>query len=217
MSLLYINLVPSSERSAFENKVASVASNLGINPNWLMQVMKAESGLRADIQNLAHPMQGGNATGLIQFSPDTAKNLGTTTDQLKRMSRVDQMDYVEQYFKPYASKIKSYFDLYLITFFPAAAGHSSDDEYVFETKNISRSSVAKGNPTIDINKDGKITMAEFKQYLKNTVQKQYWDAVFGSAEAMVEQTVKEVKKNALPIVLMLLGAAGIITSLVMKK
>lgn len=209
MALLYINLVPSSEQVDFSNKVNQVAQNLGINPNWLMQVMKAESGIRADIQNLAHPMEGGNATGLIQFSPNTAKSLGTTTDALKNMSRVEQMDYVEKYFKPYASKIKSYFDLYLITFFPAAAGHSDDDSYVFETSKISRSSVATGNPSIDINKDGKITMAEFKQYLRNTVASQYMDAIFGNVKAVYDFT----KKHWLGVTLMVVGLVGLTVSL----
>lgn len=176
MSLLYINLVPSVEQDDFENKVISVANDLGIaNPNWLMQIMKAESGLRADIVN-----PKGGAIGLIQFMPRTAKGLGTTTDTLRNMSRVDQMDYVEKYLQPYAGRLNSYFDLYLVVFFPAAIGNTDNDDYIFESSDLSAAQIAAGNPTMDINKDGKITMGEFKQYLQNTVAAQYFDEIFNT-------------------------------------
>ncbi len=176
--MLYLNLVPIAERLAFEKKVQDVSVQLKTNPNFLMQIMKSESGLRADIQNTKYPLSNGYATGLIQFIPSTAKGLGTTVDALKKMSRVQQMDYVYKYLKPYMGKLNSYFDMYLVVFFPAAVGKSGDDNYVFEAKNIARASIAKSNPTMDINKDSKITMAEFKQYLKNTVQKEYWNDIF---------------------------------------
>lgn len=181
MSLIYSELVPASERSAFELKVNQVAGKLSIDPNWLMQVMKAESGIRADIENLSHPFKDGFATGLIQFTPATARGLRTTTEALKKMTRVQQLDYVLLYFLPYAGKIKSYFDLYLITFFPAAIPFSNQPDWVFEVKSISRSSIAKSNPVIDRNKDGKITMAEFREYLVSTVPESKRKLVFVAA------------------------------------
>jgi len=178
MSLIYSELVPASERSEFESKVNRIASKLSIDPNWLMQVMKAESGIRSDIENRTHPFKDGFATGLIQFTPATARGLRTTTEALKQMTRVQQLDYVLMYFLPYAGKIKSYFDLYLITFFPAAIPFSNQPDWVFEHKNISRSSIAKSNPVIDRNKDGKITIAEFKEYLIATVPESKRKLVF---------------------------------------
>lgn len=179
-NLLYINLIPANEQKAFEDKVKSVANMLLTNPDWLMQVMKAESGLRADIKNTAFPFKDGYATGLIQFIPATARGLGTTTTALEKMSRVQQMDYVYKYFKPYTGRLNSYFDVYLVVFFPAAIG--KPDDWVFETKNLSRSAIAKSNPGIDLNKDLKITIAEFKQYLMNTVKEQFKQQVFGAYE-----------------------------------
>ncbi len=208
MSLLYINLVPSSERDAFEQKVQSVASNLQTNPNWLMQIMKAESGLRADIQNTSYPMSNGYATGLIQFTPDTAAGLGTSTQALKQMSRVQQMDYVYKYLKPYAGRLNSYFDIYLVVFFPAAIGQTNNDNYVFETSRISRGSVARSNPTMDINKDGMITMAEFKQYLKNTVKQEYWDDIFMAP-------ITFVKNNIWMVVILTVVAMGITFAIIL--
>jgi hypothetical protein len=177
--LIYIDSVPKDERGIFAAKVLQVAGALQIDPSWLMQVMKAESGLNPAIENTKFPFADGYATGLIQFIPSTARELGTTVSNLKLMSRVAQMDYVLKYFKPWAGKIHSYFDLYLVTFFPEAVG--KPDSYVFESKRISALSIAKSNPSIDINKDQRITMAEFRQYLKNTVPVSLRDKVFGAA------------------------------------
>jgi hypothetical protein len=88
------------------------------------------------------------------------------------------MDYVYKYLAPYAKKMKSYFDLYLVIFFPAAIPFSKIDDYVFETKNLSRSKIARGNPTMDFNKDSMITMGEFKRYLVNTVQEEFRHLIF---------------------------------------
>ncbi|NBP03832.1 MAG: hypothetical protein EBU90_27785 [Proteobacteria bacterium] len=58
--------------------------------------------------------------------PRTAQSLGTSTDELKRMSAVDQLDYVERYYKPIAGKAKDIGDLYMFTFIPAAVGKPDD-------------------------------------------------------------------------------------------
>lgn len=193
--LAYIELIPFAERIAFSTKVNEVALKLGANPDHLMQVMKAESGLSSRIRNTYAPFKkkdgsiDGYATGLIQFTPDTARSLGTTTWDLEKMSRVAQMDYVLKYLMPYKGRLKTYFDVYLVVFFPASVGKSGDDNYVFETKHLSRASIARSNPAIDINKDGTLTMAEFKQYLKNTVNKSYWSRIF-------DTVVKKASDNA---------------------
>lgn len=182
--LAYIDLIPFSERVAFSAKVKEVARKLGANPDHLMQVMKAESGLSASRRNTYAPFKAkdgsidGYATGLIQFIPNTARALGTSTWELEKMSRVEQMDYVLKYLMPYKGKLNTYFDVYLVVFFPAAVGKSNDDNYVFETKYLKRASIARSNPAIDINKDGTLTMGEFKQYLRNTVNKSYWSKIF---------------------------------------
>ena len=186
MELIYIDKIPPAEQTAFTKKVSLVAAALQTNPDWLMQVMKAESGLNPAARNTYAPFYkngvlDGYATGLIQFIPDTARGLKTTTVALEKMNRLQQMDYVYKYLLPYKGKLNSYFDVYLVVFFPAAVGKSNQDNYVFEAKKISRGAIAKSNPAININKDGMITMAEFKQYLKNTVPKNLWAKVFDVA------------------------------------
>lgn len=86
----------------FIKELNRVAESLGVDPVDLLAVMKAESGIYANIQNgrkPGDPFVPGKATGLIQFMPDTAKGLGTTTDALYGMNETAQLKYVEQYFK----------------------------------------------------------------------------------------------------------------------
>jgi hypothetical protein len=219
VDLIYINLIPDlSEQYLFSEKVRDVANRLQTNPDWLMQVMKAESGLSASIRNTFAPAKDidGNvayATGLIQFMPSTARALGTTTWDLEKMSRVDQMEYVYKYLKPYTGNLKSYFDVYLTVFFPAAIPHSTEDNWVFETKGLSAEKIAKANPTMDINKDGKITMAEFRQYLQNTVKNPtIYERVFGAAVTVVDtakKAVQTVEANPTASIAVGIGVAGI--------
>ena len=82
-----------TNKDIFLQKVKEISSLLGINPNWLMFVMRWESSLNPAAVN---PISG--ATGLIQFLPSTAKSLGTSTTALKNMSNIDQLDYVVFFF-----------------------------------------------------------------------------------------------------------------------
>lgn len=162
--MLYIDKVKTN-RAAFATKVQDISRKLGINPDWLMLVMHSESGLNHKIVN-----PKGGATGLIQFMPATARALGTTTDALRSMSNIEQLDYVYKYYKPYAGKLKSYYDCYLVTFFPAAVG--KNDNYILQTKNLPAALIAKQNPAINkFPKDNVITVGEFKKYVQSTLPK----------------------------------------------
>lgn len=166
--MLYINLVKSNKEE-FAKKVIAISNYLGIQPNWLMALMNAESRLDHTAENKFAPFKDGYATGLIQFTPNTARWLGTTTAELKAMSNIEQLDYVKKYFSPFRGKISDFGDLYLINFFPIAVG--KPDDFIIKSKNISASAIAKANPIFDTNKDSQITVGEFKDYLKNKYAK----------------------------------------------
>lgn len=172
MTLLYVDKLPSVVRSPFIEKVIEISNYLAIDPNWLMQVMWSESRLNPKAYN-----PNGGAVGLIQFMPSTARSLGTSSSALMQMDHVIQLEYVKKYYTPFRGKMTSYFDVYLVTFFPAAVG--KPDHWVFKSSTLSASLIAKQNPAININKDNEITIAEFKQYLINTVDPAYYDTVFG--------------------------------------
>lgn len=144
-------------KAEFLAKVRSISSKLLIQPDWLMAVMWKESRINPRAVN-----SNGGATGLIQFMPATARSLGTTTAALRAMSNVEQLDWVYKYYKPYISKLNSYPDLYLATFFPAALGKA--DDWIIHSSNLSAAAVADANPSIDLNRDRKITVGEFKEY-----------------------------------------------------
>lgn len=156
----HLKYILPQNRKAFLQKVEDVSKYLQINPNWLMGIMYHESGINPAIVNSI------GATGLIQFMPNTAKGLGVSTAQLAKMSGVQQMDYVLKYFEPYKGKIRTMTGLYVITFFPVALQHTNNNDYVFQYGNLSASVIAQDNPAFDINKDGKITMGEYKKYLE---------------------------------------------------
>ena len=156
-----------ADQSVFKKKVEEISQGLGINPNWLMVVMFKESGLDSKSQN-----KSTRATWFIQFMPDTAKALGTTVEELKNLSPLSQLDYVEKFYEM-NSKIgySSLKDLYLTTFFPVARKYMDDPNYVFETKKISREQVAKNNPGIALKWATRITMKDFDDYIAGLVDK----------------------------------------------
>jgi soluble lytic murein transglycosylase-like protein len=86
----FLEYVPDN-KTEFEQAVIQLASELRINPEWLMFVMYFETSktFRPDKIN---PVSG--ATGLIQFMPSTACTMGTTTLALKKMTNVEQLKYV---------------------------------------------------------------------------------------------------------------------------
>lgn len=155
---------------AFINKVYDVSNRLNINPNWLMAIMYFES---AKTFNPAIQNPYTNATGLIQFMPQTATELGTSIAALKNMSAVEQLEYVYKYYARYKSKLKSYIDLYLTTFFPLAVGKS--DDFVLETNNIPASLIANQNPVFDLNNDNVVTVGEIKSVMLEKIPQEWYN------------------------------------------
>jgi AraC-like DNA-binding protein len=141
----------------FKKKVEKIASLLGTTSNALMAIFKQESGVNPHIQNSI------GATGLIQFMPDTARRLGTTTDALKQMDGVEQLDYVYRYYKMTGVGDGSVGDLYMATFMPKYIGYPMD--YVLGQQGAEGFSgkVYAQNKGLDRNRDGKITVADVKQ------------------------------------------------------
>ena len=130
-----------------------------------MLVMKHESGL-----NPSKPNSIG-AVGLIQFMPKTAEGLGTSTAELQSMSGVRQLDYVEKFYKPFAGKMKSYQDMHLVAFYPAAIKFNMRDSELLKVGGSS-SIVAKQNKPIDLNNNGSISVGEAKKYFSRHIERE---------------------------------------------
>ncbi len=147
----------------FYDKVIQIANRLNFSADDLMALMNSESGLDHTKENSI------GATGLIQFMPQTAVSLGTTTEELKSMSAVDQLDYVESYIAN-AKRAAGYQSsdrigpgtLYALVWLPAYANR----EILAERQNDPREYYAQ-NSGLDVNGDGVISKADLAQRIEN--------------------------------------------------
>jgi hypothetical protein len=141
----------------FKKKLEKVAAALGTTPNAMLAVMKQESGVNPAAQN-----KSGGATGLIQFMPDTARRLGTTTDDLRKMDGVQQLDYVYKYYKMTGVGDGSAGDLYMATFMPKYIGYPDNHVLGADGDHGFSGAVYRQNKGLDRNHDGKITVGDVK-------------------------------------------------------
>ncbi len=145
---------------AFLDKVKQIAKRINCDYKDLLAVMHSESGLNSKAVN-----KNGGATGLIQFLPSTARQLGTTTEALRNMTPIQQLDYVEKFFNMnkkafgVGNRKLSAGDLYTLVFMPAKINNE-----VITSQGSASYSANKG---LDANKDGMITKSE----LANRVMK----------------------------------------------
>lgn len=157
--------------AGFSAKVEQVAANINCNPNDLLAMMYSESGINPSVQ------EKNGATGLIQFLPATAQGLGTTTSALKNMSAIEQMDYVEKFFKvnkkTFLGNENAQLDagtMYALCFLPASAKSevlcSSGGKYSW---------AYNSNRGVDMDKDGKITKTDLTVRMNKKYKEMYSD------------------------------------------
>lgn len=130
------------------------ANEIGIPYDWLEKIIRIESN-----HNPAAKNPNSSATGLIQFISSSAKMVGTSTASLQKMTYEQQLPYVVKYFKHWIKskgKPGTFLDAYCIVFYPAWVGKPLDA--------VLSSSAYNGNKPLDLDKDGKITKAEFAKW-----------------------------------------------------
>lgn len=135
----------------FISGVEAMAGRIGARPEHILAVMSFETGGTFD------PAKTNSigATGLIQFLPSTARGLGTTTADLRQMSSVEQLSYVEKYFSQaqYQGKLGTLEGLYTSVLSGTARQNSGDVLFTSGTRAYEQ------NP-LDWNRDGRITAGE---------------------------------------------------------
>jgi hypothetical protein len=134
--------------AAFKAKLIEVARSLGADPNHLIAAIALETG-ETFSPSVKNPS---GATGLIQFTPSTAAELGTSTAELADLSAVDQMDYVEKHFSPFRNRLDTLEDVYMTILWPAAVG-MPDTTVLFSRP----SAQYARNSGLDTEKDGSVT------------------------------------------------------------
>jgi hypothetical protein len=140
----------------FCDRVLWMANDLHCDPSHLMACMAFETGrtFSASIRNAG----GSGAVGLIQFMPQTAAGLGTTTEALAAMSAEDQLRFVWKYFDRQRGKMKNLGDVYMAVIWPSAVG--KPDSHVMFAKDGERPRTYLANKGLDIDLDGRITRKE---------------------------------------------------------
>jgi len=150
--------------TAFLKEVKRVARKVGVHPSDLLGLMASESGLNPQAQNKS------GATGLIQFMPDTARGLGTSTGALMGMTRVEQMKYVEKFLTRTLAGVSNPTPghLYTSVYLPAFAKKPAS--YVLAKRGGFTDSWGHHpaawythNAGLDMDKDGSITIGELSE------------------------------------------------------
>lgn len=79
------------ENQEFTGAVQALAEKYNIDPNEVYAVIQGESAFNPSAQNAS------GATGLFQFMPTTAEELGTSTEAIRGMSAVEQVELYDKY------------------------------------------------------------------------------------------------------------------------
>jgi len=155
-------------------EIIVTAKRLCLNPEWLTFVIYKES---RGITTATNPISG--AAGLIGYLPSTAECLGYDISTIKKMTFKEQLPIVDLYFRNSGKlhEIESYEDSYLCVFYPSAIGKSNIyrlgikpskktlEAYLKKGKKMPfKQAVYYGNSSMDVNKNGIITVKEFKTY-----------------------------------------------------
>jgi len=168
---------------SFYVKLRRIATNTGMKPEDILNVMAVESGFKTDAHN-----ESGNASGLTQFMPKTLKGLGFkgTHADFRDLAAEQQLDYVEAFIKNLTSinggPLTSAAQYYVGNFVPAALrikGVRDRDQNAIIAEefpmrphipNVSiqeEKGIYAANRGLDFDKNGKITYGDIEKVLEN--------------------------------------------------
>lgn len=142
------------------NKTKEVATALGVDVNHLLAVMWCESKLKPEAVN-----PSGGASGLIQFTPSTARGLGTSVEAIRKMSFQQQLPLVYKYLSGMIKqhgRPSDFIGLYSLVFYPPFAKAALSATLPQKWYNA--------NKGMDVNKNGVITKQDFKTWAENKIK-----------------------------------------------
>ena len=171
----------------FLKAIKDLSEKRGINQSELLGLIASESSFDPKAVN-----KDTGATGLIQFMPEVAESLGTTTDEIQKMSRAEQVKLIDKYFdmnklpdNPTAGQLKTN------VLMPAYTDKSDDFELM--TKNKQFTDGETGNPNtysqnkgLDYNEDGFVTVGEAGESVTKKMKE------FGVKDLSVEPIKKQI-------------------------
>ena len=162
----------------FLEELTRVSKKFNIREGDLLGLMASESSLDPTNDN-------GEYVGLIQFSKDSAKLVGTTQSALLRMSRAEQMKYVEKYLDWWGlPRGADAGQIYSVVFAPSLA--SGDPNTVMYERGTG---AYRANRWLDTNQDGVITVSELGGRIERK-KKEY-----GISDVLGDPVQLQIEKN----------------------
>jgi hypothetical protein len=138
-------------------ELQAIARRLKTETAWLLNVMASESLFDHTASN---GLPGQSATGLLQFIESTAKNMGTTTEAIRRMNAVEQLRLVERYLTPFRGRLSSMANVYLAVFRGFIINGGGSTVVAPLDKSSREKRIYTLNRWLDFDGDGKITKGE---------------------------------------------------------
>ena len=119
-------------------KVLEVCAELWGEANKIQKASELMSIIHLESKDTFSPYveNGRGYTGLIQFGDSAAKSVGTTREALRKMTFIEQMDYVKKYFLAKKDLLKTMVDLYLLVIKPNAVGNGNNPNYILFDESI---------------------------------------------------------------------------------
>lgn len=184
----------------------AMAGRLGVDPIDLIRPAFAETAVR-----LRGGISGG---GVIGFIPSTLPNIGWkgTPEEFFALSALEQIPWVERYYRPYAPWMKSDALVYVASFTPAFlhAAAASGPSFVLASRDGANKHIYEANPILDRNHDGLITVGDLSQHLNIMDHGARYDAIIQGLQrngaSLRVATALGSSSKLLP--LLMLAAAG---------
>ena len=154
----------------FLSGIQKIADKHNIKAAELLGLIASESGFKGDALNKTT-----GAGGLIQFKPEIAEEFGTTVDDIRGMSLVDQLPLIDRYLSKNLPKNATTSQLYGSVFMPSYADKGPDFQLLgsgdqFDDGEKINSAIRaryERNSGLDLDDDGFISVGELGSRIKN--------------------------------------------------
>lgn len=166
----------------FFRKLVEICERNGWDPRQLLGVMMSESGISAKAHN-----PHGNASGLIQFMPDTLRGLSWDRGDIafRMLSAEEQLPFVERYYLPWKSYVlDSPERFYLATFLPALlmTPQSRDQTFVLCGALGPLSWAYRANKVFDRENKGWINVGDLRRSIERACHGPRWTEAMSRLE-----------------------------------
>ena len=158
------------DNKQFLSGIQKIADKHNIKASELLGLIASESGFKGDALN-----KSTGAGGLIQFKPEIAKEFGTTVDDIRGMSLVDQLPLIDRYLSKNLPDNATTSQLYGSVFMPSYADKGPDFQLLgsgdqFDDGEKINSNIRakyERNSGLDLDGDGFISVGELGSRIKN--------------------------------------------------